>query len=123
MTQTSIAPTGRDTRMPASPLATRGQLPRWAPPAVFAGALGVVVLLGLAYDLNIALYALYTVVLGTGVLFVLSRVVEGRRKSLDRLVTCGVVSAFAVAMVPLLSLVFEVVSRGVARLDGQFFNS
>jgi phosphate transport system permease protein len=93
------------------------------PTAVFTGALAVVALLELGADLNIALYALFTAVLGTVALYVLSRAVEGRRTATDRLVTCVVVGAFGVAMVPLLSLVYEVVSRGIARLDGEFFNS
>jgi phosphate transport system permease protein len=66
---------------------------------------------------------LFTAVLGTLALFVLSRAVEGRRTAKDRLVTCVVVSAFALAMLPLVSLVYEVVSRGIARLDAEFFNS
>ena len=111
--------TGRDGKVPDA-LDVRGRLSRWAPPAVFAGALGVVLLLDLAFSLNIALYALYTVVLGTAALYVLSRVVEGRRPATDRLVTCVVGSAFGLAMVPLVSLVYEVVSRGIRRLDGEF---
>jgi phosphate transport system permease protein len=99
------------------------RLPRWAPWAVFAAALAVVALLDTVLGLNVALYALYTVVLGTLGLFVASRMVEGRRKATDRLVTCLVGSAFALAMVPLFSLVYEVVSRGIGRLDGEFFNS
>jgi phosphate transport system permease protein len=71
--------------------------------------------------LNLALYVLFTAVLGTLALYVLSRVVEGRRTATDRLVTCVVVGAFGLAMVPLVSLVYEVVSRGIRRLDGEFF--
>jgi phosphate transport system permease protein len=52
---------------------------------------------------------------------VLSRVVEGGRRATDRLVTCLVTAAFSIAMVPLVSLVYEVVRRGAARLDGEFF--
>jgi phosphate transport system permease protein len=122
-TSTSSAP-GPTTTAPAAPaLGSRPRLPRWAPWAVFAGALAVVALLDLAFGLNIALYVLYTVVLGTLALYVLARVVEGPRKATDRLVTCLVVSAFGLAMVPLVSLVYEVVSRGLRRLDGEFFNS
>jgi phosphate transport system permease protein len=91
--------------------------------AVFAGALAVVAVGDLAFSFNIALYVLYTVVLGTLALFLIARVVEGPRKAADRLVTCLVVSAFGLAMVPLVSLVYEVVSRGIARLDAEFFNS
>jgi phosphate transport system permease protein len=98
-------------------------LPRWAPAATFAGAAVVAVLLGLLTDLNIALFVIYTVLLGTLFLYLLARRVEGTRKATDRLVTCVVVSAFGIAMVPLVSLVIEVVSRGIGRFDGEFFNS
>jgi phosphate transport system permease protein len=69
------------------------------------------------------LLVLLAAVLGTVALVALSRAVEGRRRATDRLVTCLVWGAFAVAMVPLVSLLHEVVSRGAARLDGEFFNS
>ncbi len=45
------------------------------------------------------------------------------RKATDRLVTALVSSAFAIAMVPLVSLVYTVVSKGVTRLDGTFFTN
>jgi phosphate transport system permease protein len=60
---------------------------------------------------------------GTLALWAVSRRVEGRRKAKDRLVTSLVLGSFGVTLVPLLSLVYEVVRRGVARLDGEFFNS
>jgi phosphate transport system permease protein len=118
-TSTAPAPTGSS----AAPSSVRGhrRLPRWTPPAVFAAALAAVALLGLVVDLGIALYVLYTVVLGTVALYVLSRAVEGRRRATDRLVTCLVTSAFGLAMVPLVSLVYEVVRRGAERFDGTFF--
>ena len=37
--------------------------------------------------------------------------------------TCVVTTAFAVAMVPLVSLVWTVLSRGLKRLDAEFFTS
>ena len=98
-----------------------GRLPRWAPIACFAAALAVVGGLDLATSLNVALYALCTVALGTILLYAVSRAVEGPRTATDRLVTCLVYSAFGLAMVPLVSLAYEVVRRGAERFDGQFF--
>src|SRR3712207_8759058 len=43
------------------------------------------------------------------------------RKATDRLVTCLVTTAFGIAMVPLVSLVYTVLDKGLARLDGDFF--
>jgi phosphate transport system permease protein len=124
MSQTSSTPAppipsdGATTRLDRSVT-----LPRWATWGIFAGALGLVALLDVMTGLNLALYVLYTVLLGTTALFVVSRVVEGRRKAVDRLVTSVVLSAFGLAMIPLLSLVYEVLSRGVGRLDAEFFHS
>ena len=122
MSSTLSAPAGTEPRAgTASGGHGRPTLPRWTPWAVPVGALAVVAVLDLVFSLNIALYALYTAVLGTVALYVLSRVVEGRRKATDRLVTCLVLAAFGLAMVPLVSLVYEVLRRGIGRLDGQFF--
>lgn len=44
-----------------------------------------------------------------------------RRKVTDRAVTIGVAAAFLLAMAPLASLLYTVVSKGIARLDGAFF--
>jgi len=99
------------------------RLPRLALPGLFV--LGAVV--GVAFSaltgFSVVLAVIYAVVLGTLAVYVASRGVEGSRKALDRLVTCVVTTAFAVAMVPLVSLVWTVLSRGLKRLDGEFFNS
>jgi phosphate transport system permease protein len=124
MSQTSTAPVATGSSAPGPRRTERtGRLPNWAPGACFAGAAVVVGVLWPLLDLNIALFVLYTVVLGTLAVYLLARTVEGSRQATDRLVTCLVVSAFGLAMVPLFSLVWEVVSRGAERLDGTFFNS
>ena len=121
MSTTSTAPAPTGSSAGAAPASRQRRLPRWVPPAAFAAALVVVAVLDLLFPLNVALYALYTVVLGTVALYAVSRVVEGGRRATDRLVTCLVSSAFALAMVPLVSLVVEVVRRGAERFDGTFF--
>lgn len=98
------------------------RLPRGAAAGCFAAALGVMLLVNLATSPNIAILALATAVLGTALLYGLSRALEGPRTATDRLVTCVVYSAFGLAMVPLLSLAYEVVRRGAGRFDGQFFS-
>ena len=123
MSQISTAPRSTGSSpSDRSPTAPR-RLSWWAPAAVFAGALAVVVLLDVAFTLNPALYVIYTVALGTLALYALSRAVEGSRRASDRLVTSLVYSAFGIAMVPLVSLVYEVVRRGAERFDGEFFGS
>jgi phosphate transport system permease protein len=124
MSQTSTAPVASGSSAPSPAGRGRtGRLPRWAPGTCFAGAAVLAGLLTLLSGLHVALAVVLAVVLGTVAVYVLSRVVEGSRRATDRLVTCLVVSAFGLAMVPLVSLVWEVVSRGIERLDGEFFGS
>lgn len=52
-----------------------------------------------------------------------SLAVEGGRRALDRVMTVVVCEAFALAMAPLLSLVYTVVSEGLARFDVEFLTS
>ncbi|MCW2533405.1 MAG: pstA [Blastococcus sp.] len=113
----------------SAPPETRGlveqsrRLPRLAPLGLFGlGALAGVAVSALT-GFSVVLAVVYAVVLGTLAVYVASRSVEGTRKALDRLVTCVVTTAFAVAMVPLVSLVWTVLSRGLRRLDGEFFTS
>jgi phosphate transport system permease protein len=55
--------------------------------------------------------------------YLVSRIIEGERKSADRLVTILVTSAFGLAIVPLISLAWTVIERGAARFDVEFFTS
>jgi phosphate transport system permease protein len=54
-------------------------------------------------------------------LYGLSRLVEGRRPATNRLVTTLVVLAFVIALLPLISLLFTVVTNGLGRFDPMFF--
>jgi phosphate transport system permease protein len=65
----------------------------------------------------------YGVVLATLVVYAATRAVEGRRKAADRLVTCLVTTAFGIVMIPLVSLVYTVLEKGLARFDGAFFSN
>ena len=51
----------------------------------------------------------------------IARAVEGRRHATDRLVTGLVTTFFLVALTPLVSVIWTVVSRGLARFDVEFF--
>ena len=49
-----------------------------------------------------------------------SRRVEGPRRAKDRLITLAIVAAFGLALIPLLSLIFEVAKRGIPGLSIEF---
>lgn len=97
------------------------RLPRQAPAivAVIAAAFG-----GLLLVLGLGLVG--SVILGVvaflAVLPVWSLVIEGRRGATDRLMTGLIWTSFGIAVVPLVSLIWRVISKGAGRLDGTFLS-
>ena len=97
------------------------RLPKWSPWAIAGGSVAVSVGLGLAAGIESriqwGLIASLLFVLGT---YVLAARVEGRRQAKDRIATSLVWVAFLLAVVPLFSLVWSTVERGVKVLDVYF---
>jgi phosphate transport system permease protein len=120
-TDTSSAPTRLTP--PEGPVRRSRQLPRFAPLGLYVLGIAVGALLSALTGFSVALTVIYGAVLGTLLVWLVSRQVEGRRKGTDRLVTALVTTAFGVAMVPLVSLVWTVLENGLKRLDSEFFNS
>ena len=117
-----VAPAVLKERPPSlRPSVATGTLPRNAPWLVLGGVALFVALILLLIGFNAALFVIATAVL-TGVgIYGWSRAVEGRRKATDRGMTVLISCAFAVAVIPLASLLWTVVSKGVARFDPEFF--
>jgi phosphate transport system permease protein len=113
----------RAAREPEGPIGPRRRLPRFAALGLYLAGIAVGALLSTLTGFSIALTVIYGAVLGTLAVYVGSRAVEGTRKATDRLVTALVTTAFAIAMIPLLSLVYTVLDRGLARFDGTFFSN
>ncbi|MEU2433489.1 phosphate ABC transporter permease PstA [Streptomyces sp. NPDC007861] len=116
--------TVKDVRPPASArrgsLSRRG-LPRWAQPvfAVVAIALGIGI--GAAAGLQSRVqWGLIAALLFLLISYVTTSVVENRRQAKDRLATSIVWVCFVLAVIPLLSLIWVTISRGVKALDGYF---
>jgi len=108
---------------------TTGRLPKWGPWVILAASWAVMlVIFGLMAastksDLNIAAALFLGTVLFDIAVFVVAYLVEGIRQAKDRLVTSLVVTAFLIALIPLISLLFTVVTNGAARFDLTFFTS
>ncbi|MFI5568646.1 phosphate ABC transporter permease PstA [Streptomyces sp. NPDC051740] len=99
------------------------RLPKWSPWAIAAGSLAVSIGLGLATGIESkvqwGLIAALLFVLGT---YFIASGVEGKRQAKDRVATSLVWVAFLLAVVPLVSLVWTTVARGVKVLDGYFLS-
>ncbi|RKR88836.1 phosphate ABC transporter membrane protein 2 (PhoT family) [Micromonospora pisi] len=103
----------------------RGQrLPKWAPIgiAVLALVLAGVVVFGAGIGNWVLVVALGAVFYLFG-LYLAARNVEGRRAANNRTWSALIHSAFVLAVLPLSSVVWTLVSKGVARLDGNFFGT
>ncbi|GAA1112568.1 phosphate ABC transporter permease PstA [Nocardiopsis composta] len=124
MTTTTRTPsTGAPGDGPAQrqPRLLSGSLPRFAPPAVLVAAAlvsaGVLAALGaFSWPGTAVLTALLYLV----AIVIASTAAENARKAKDRLVTGVVYICFALAMLPLLSLLSTVLINGLERLDGYF---
>jgi phosphate transport system permease protein len=113
---------------------TAGKLPRgttWmvliASWLVFGAIFAMLALSGAGANVNIARFNIvgavfFGTVLFDVALYLLSLLVEGARKAVDRLMTSLVATAFVIALLPLISLLWTVVSNGLARFDVDFFS-
>jgi phosphate transport system permease protein len=98
-----------------------GVLPDWSSYGVVAGSAALAgVLLLAAGAFSVALLLVATVFVAAIVTYTWSRRIEGPRRAKDRLVTLTIVAAFGLALIPLLSLVFEVAKRGIPGLSLEF---
>ncbi|WP_255954415.1 phosphate ABC transporter permease PstA [Streptomyces odontomachi] len=99
------------------------RLPRWSPWAIAVGAVAVAVGLGLGFGLGShvqwGLMAAVLFVLGT---FAIATRVEGVRQARDRVATSLVWVAFIIAVIPLASLIYATVKRGVKVFNGFFLS-
>ena len=103
-------------------------LPNWLSPTLlvsfFLASFGLQVLIASDSDsaeINFIPVAIFGLVGFTVAIYVISRIIEGVRKATDRLVTIMVSTAFSLALIPLISLAYTVVTKGVARFDAEFF--
>jgi phosphate transport system permease protein len=96
------------------------RLPRWAGWLVAAVSAAAAALVSLSLGWSLAGGAVLALLLFAVGLPVWSRLVESTRAAKDRMVTTLVWSAFAVAMVPLVSLMLTVLRNGLGVVDVEF---
>lgn len=96
------------------------QLPRSTNRAFAAGGVVLALALWKAAGLSLAGAIVLAWLITVVALAVSSRIVEGGRKSTDRTATALVYSAFGLALLPLVGLLFTVISKGAPAIDAQF---
>jgi len=99
---------------------TGPRLPRWAPALVAAVAAAASGLVTMTMGWGPTAWTVLAVTLYAVGLPVWSRVVENARAAKDRLFTTLIWSAFAIALVPLASLVWTVVKYGAPQVSAEF---
>jgi phosphate transport system permease protein len=99
-------------------------LPSWAPWAAAAAAIAVsFVLINLTGAGGMVLTGVVAAILFVAFMGIAAGVVEGSRSARNRMATVMIYGAFILALLPLVSVVWTLVSKGSERLDGNFFQT
>ena len=99
-------------------------LPSWTPWAVLVAAVALsYVLINLTGAGGLVLTGVVAAILFVLLMGVAATVVEGGRSARNRMATILIYGAFILALLPLVSVVMVLVSKGSSRLDGDFFGS
>ncbi|MET7945464.1 phosphate ABC transporter permease PstA [Micromonospora sp. NPDC005324] len=117
--------TSHRTRPPAQPDSLRAKrLPWYAAPAIAVAALALsaVVVYGTGIGGPVLVVVLGAILYLVG-LFAAANAVEGRRSARNRTWSALIHSAFVLAVLPLISVVWTLVSKGTDRLDADFFQT
>ena len=112
-----------------APSLTSGKLPKWAPWALLLASVAIsyavfaVTSIGEdLVDFNIVGASIVGILLYMVLITVISAIAESRRKAVDRLMTALVATAFLIALMPLVSLLWTVAVNGIHRFDAEFFS-
>ncbi|RKW69614.1 phosphate ABC transporter permease PstA [Galactobacter caseinivorans] len=100
---------------------TAGQKPRWTAWAVAGGALIIAAALMALIGFNIAGWLIITAILYVVAMYVTTTIMENRRKATDGLWTNLIVGSFLIALIPLISVLWTVISHGTPGLTAPGF--
>ncbi|MDQ1018177.1 phosphate ABC transporter permease PstA [Streptomyces afghaniensis] len=107
---------------PKGPSTLRGaRLPKWSPFAIAAGSIAVAIGIGVAGGLHSRVqWGLIAAIVHVVASYAIATMVEGKRQAKDRMATSLVWVAFLLAVIPLASLIWSTITRGVKVLDVYF---
>ncbi|MFV0429275.1 MAG: phosphate ABC transporter permease PstA [Arachnia sp.] len=103
---------------------TSGQLPKFTTLGMLVVAIavagGILAVFGAAGPVSIPILGVAVFLIS---MYALSYTVEGRRRAADRTAQIVVTGFFLIALIPLVSLVWQTVSQGMHRFDAEYFSS
>lgn len=102
---------------------TSGQAPKWLTPAVGLAAIILGAALSALIGFSVATWALFA-----GLIFVIAGpiligIIEGRRKGSDAFARFLVYGTFLIALIPLISVLWTVLSKGIPGLSGNLLTT
>ncbi|WP_406073064.1 phosphate ABC transporter permease PstA [Micromonospora sp. NBC_01638] len=116
--------TSHRTRPQAQPSLRARRLPWYAAPAIAVAALALSAVIVYGTDIGgLVLVVVLGAILYLVGLFAAANAVEGRRSARNRTWSALIHSAFVLAVLPLVSVVWTLVSKGAERLDVNFFQT
>ncbi|MDO4255239.1 MAG: phosphate ABC transporter permease PstA [Kocuria sp.] len=102
---------------------TSGQRPTWLVPVVMVGAVVVGAAVSALIGFGVATWSLFSAAIFLVFAPVAVGVIEGRRKGADAALTYVVHAAFIVALIPLISVIWTVLVRGVPTMSLDFLTT
>ena len=103
---------------------SKGHLPRWATPGIAAGSLILGAAASTLGGFSVASFAIYAAVIFVVASSTITTLVEGSRRGRNALATHLVYGAFLLALIPLASVLFTVLQKGLPGINMHFlFNS
>ncbi|UTT39869.1 phosphate ABC transporter permease PstA [Glutamicibacter mishrai] len=101
----------------------KGKLPKWAIWAIAAGSIVIGAAASTLTGFNVAAFAIYSAIIFLIAASVITTVVEGKRRGKNAMWTYLIYAAFIVALIPLASVLFTVLQKGLPGINSHFLFS
>ncbi|MBN6753671.1 phosphate ABC transporter permease PstA [Kocuria palustris] len=102
---------------------TSGQRPKWLIPAIFVGSIVVGAALAAVVSFSVALWAVFAAVIFLIAAPIAVTSIEGSRQGKNAALTYLVYGAFIVAVIPLISVIWTVLFRGIPTLSPELLTT
>ncbi len=109
-----------ETTLTRSSTLTKNKLPGYAMWAVLGASIVLGAALSALLGFHIASFAIFAALLFVAGSTIVTRIVEGSRRATDRFATNLIYGSFILALIPLISVIFTVLVRGVPGLSYDF---